>query len=124
MHNGGMATLEEVLEFYIRGGNFEVPPKEFGKVFSLVDLQLSAENREDLLNFLKSLTDDRVRYEKAPFDHPELVVPHGHTGNNVLITTTHALNDNFAADEYFTVPAVGAEGRGINPLHPFERYLQ
>ena len=76
------------------------------------------------VNFLKSLTDDRVRYEKAPFDHPELVVPPGHTGNNVLITTTHALNDNLAADEYFTVPAVGAERRGANPLHPFERYLQ
>ena len=124
MHNGGMASLEEVLEFYIRGGNFEVPPKEFGKVFSLVDLQLSSESREDLLNFLKSLTDDRVRYEKAPFDHPELAVPHGHAGNNVLITATHALGDNLAADEYFTVPAVGAEGRGVNPLHSFERYLQ
>ena len=124
MHNGGMATLDEVLEFYIRGGNFEVPPKEFGKVFSLVELRLSPEGREDLLNFLKRLTDDRVRYEKAPFDHPELTVPHGHTGTNALITVTHKLSETLAADDYIKIPAVGAEERGINPIHHFERYLQ
>jgi hypothetical protein len=27
--------------------------------------------------FLKSLTDDRVRFSKAPFDHPALSLPNG-----------------------------------------------
>jgi cytochrome c peroxidase len=118
MHNGGMATLEEVLEFYTRGGNFETPPKEFGRLFALVDLRLSPQSREDLLNFLKSLTDDRVRYEKAPFDHPELPVPHGHDGSS----KTNPLSDALAADEFIAIPAVGAAGR-TDALLPFESYL-
>ena len=118
MHNGGMATLEEVLEFYTRGGNFETPPKEFGKIFALVDLRLSPQRREDLLNFLKSLTDDRVRYEKAPFDHPELPVPHGHAASSEV----NPLSDVLAADEFIIIPAVGAEGRAT-ALLPFDDYL-
>ncbi|MDE2388935.1 MAG: cytochrome-c peroxidase [Betaproteobacteria bacterium] len=118
MHNGGMATLEEVLEFYTRGGNFETPPKEFGRLFSLTDLRLSPQRREDLLNFLKSLTDDRVRYEKAPFDHPELLVPHGHGESS----KTNPLSGALAADEFIALPAVGAEGR-TDALLPFENYL-
>lgn len=123
MHNGGMATLDEVLEFYIRGGNFETPPKEFAKIFALVDVRFSAEQREDLLNFLKTLTDDRVRFERAPFDHPELPVPHGHVGNNVAITEMNTISETLAADEFLLIPAVGAEGR-IEPLQAFDRYLK
>jgi hypothetical protein len=33
MHNGSMATLEEVVEFYARGGNFDSRSKQFGTVF-------------------------------------------------------------------------------------------
>ncbi len=123
MHNGGMATLDEVLEFYIRGGNFETPPKEFAKIFALVDVRFSTEQREDLLNFLKTLTDDRVRFERAPFDHPELIVLHGHVGNNVAITATNSLSEVLAADEFLLIPAVGAEGRQ-QPLQTFDRYLK
>lgn len=123
MHNGGMATLDEVLEFYIRGGNFEIPPKEFAKIFALVELRFSLQQRKDLLNFLRSLTDDRVRFEKAPFDHPELVIPHGHAGDNISITKTHALNGALAADKLLSIPAVGAEGR-TTALRAFHRYLQ
>ena len=43
-------------------------------------LGLSATEKAALVAFLKSLTDDRVRYEKAPFDHPSLKVPHGAQG--------------------------------------------
>ena len=31
--------------------------------------------------FLKALSDDSARYERAPFDHPELCVPVGHEGD-------------------------------------------
>ncbi len=123
MHNGGMATLDEVLEFYTRGGNFATPPKEFAKIFALVDLRLTPQKRKDLLNFLKSLTDDRVRYERAPFDHPEIRVPHGHVGDNSSITKSSPMNTALAADQFLFIPAVGAEGRA-KPLQPFDRFLQ
>lgn len=119
MHNGGMATLEEVLEFYIRGGNFITPPKEFGKVFSQPELRLSAERRADLLNFLKSLTDERVLYSRAPFDHPELRIPHGHGDS----TISNPISNSLAADQWLIIPAVGAEG-DARPIMPFERYLR
>jgi hypothetical protein len=123
MHNGGMATLDEVLAFYIRGGNFATPPKEFAKIFAQVDLRLAPQKRTDLLNFLKSLTDDRVRFEKAPFDHPELIIPHGHAGDNTIITKTHSMSSTLAADESLLIPAVGAAGR-TNALQAFDRYLK
>lgn len=37
---------------------------------------------------MKSLTDDRVRYEKAPFDHPEISVPHGHDGDQASVISS------------------------------------
>ncbi len=73
-HNGGMATLRQVVQFYNRGGNF--------CDFNLRDLNpnirplgLSAQQENQLVAFLVSLTDARVRYQLAPFDHPELRIP-------------------------------------------------
>ncbi len=123
MHNGGMATLKQVIEFYARGGNFETDPKEFSKVFDQTFI-LQEQAIEDLLNFLKSLTDERVRYEKAPFDHPELFVSHGHTGDNLAVNdASHINNSTLASDEILVIPAVGAEGR-TDPLQAFDTYLQ
>jgi hypothetical protein len=122
MHNGGMATLEQVIEFYTRGGNFPVPAVEFAKVFNQPFLTLP-QQLEDLLNFLKSLTDDRVRYEQAPFDHPELFVPHGHTGDSQIIADSSWLSEALAADEVLHIPAVGADGLD-QPVLPFEDYLE
>src|SRR5262249_4026174 len=42
-------------------------------------LGLSEADKNALVAFLVALTDDRVRYEKAPFDHPSLTVPNGPT---------------------------------------------
>lgn len=73
-HNGGMATLRQVVQFYNRGGNF--------CSFNLKDLDpnikplgLTDQQEEELVAFLASLTDPRVVYRQAPFDHPELRVP-------------------------------------------------
>ena len=58
--------------------------------------------------FLLALTDHRVKNELAPFDHPELIVPHGTNVSGVDIT--------------FRVPPVGAGGlpaAGLPPLQPF-----
>ena len=121
MHNGSMATLEQVVEFYTRGGNFTNDAKQVTRVFSLPKLALSEQNRQDLVEFLKTLTDDRVRYEKAPFDHPEILIPHGHEGDQVSVTP-HALYPNLAKDEFLLIPAVGATGTEV-PLQPFKHYL-
>ncbi|MCB1950224.1 MAG: cytochrome-c peroxidase, partial [Nitrosomonas sp.] len=70
-----------------------------------------------------SLTDERVRYERAPFDHPELLVSHGHAGDNLAILAESSLSTVLAADEILVIPAVGAEG-STEPLQPFEFYLE
>ncbi len=118
MHNGGMATLEQVIEFYARGGNFEHEAKELTLVFPLPRLQFSKRNRDDLIAFLKTLTDERVRYQKAPFDHPELIVPQGHV--KAEISDTDSVN--LAQDQTLELPAIGAEG-SADPLKPFAYYL-
>ena len=122
MHNGGMATLEQVIEFYARDGNFDMETKEPFKMFSQPTITLT-QTVEDILNFLKSLTDERVRYQKAPFDHPELFVSHGHIGDDHIIQETSVFSEALAADEVLWIPAVGAEG-SVKPLQPFEFYLE
>jgi hypothetical protein len=118
MHNGSMATLEEVVEFYTRGGNFNTQSKDFGFVFSQAALRFYPEKRASIVAFLKTLTDDRVRYERAPFDHPELIVPHGHTGDGWSAVGGNPLSAELAEDEFLVVPAVGAEGRDY-PISEF-----
>jgi cytochrome c peroxidase len=86
MHNGGMATLRQVLEFYNRHGDFRDhnlanfdPDLDF--IANPTDVpgpfRFSEQELLDLESFLRSLTDERVRREMAPFDHPELLVPNG-----------------------------------------------
>jgi len=121
MHNGGMVSLEQVIEFYARGGNFANDAQETTLVFPLPRLKFSAKNRKDLIAFLKTLTDDRVRYQRAPFDHPELVIPHGHSGDNIHVRP----NPNYsqlAQDDFLVLPAVGASG-SKTALQPFKHYL-
>lgn len=122
MHNGGMATLDQVIEFYARGGNYEVGAKPFGLIFPQTDLQTAAQAREDLIAFLKTLTDDRVRYRRAPFDHPEITVPSGHAGDHLLMRAGNALGSGLGTDLTETHPAVGADG-SVQPLKSFVEYL-
>jgi cytochrome c peroxidase len=78
-HNGGMMTLDDVIDFYTRGGNF--PAANAAQLDIAIDeigtLQNSPVKQAALVAFLKSLTDERVRNESAPFDHPEILVPNG-----------------------------------------------
>jgi len=125
-HNGGYGTLEQVIEFYNRGGNKRSTANGdttgYGGNTSNFDsdvmrLGLSDAEKAALVAFLKSLTDDRVRYEKAPFDHPSLKVPHGHKGDNTTVQSTDGVK---AIDEVVTVPAVGAAGL-TTPIKPFQQ---
>jgi cytochrome c peroxidase len=103
-HNGGMATLEQVVQFYNRGRDFNAAPG--------APLNLSQAQQDDLVAFLRdALTDPRVLYEKAPFDHPQLFVPHGHPGDHTGVTDSGNTNGfPMATDALVEIPAVGQNG--------------
>jgi hypothetical protein len=106
MHNGGMATLEQVMEFYSRGRS-DFDQTEGGTERGTI-LNLSPQQKADLIAFMKALTDERVLTKKAPFDHPSLVVPNGHPLNEHQVTSN--ANGN-AVDSILRIPAVGRRGR-------------
>jgi hypothetical protein len=121
-HNGGQATLMQVVEFYDRGGDFGLLRLENSNIDNLDPLiaAIGFTSREEkaLVAFLKALTDPRVDNEMAPFDHPSLAIPNGHIGdeNNV----TPYIGTLIATEDIEIIPAVGAEGRkplGLLPLH-------
>lgn len=67
MHNGRFATLEEVVDFYIRGGDHETETNDIDP------LDLTGQQRADLLAFLRRpLTDPRLAAGAPPFDRPTL----------------------------------------------------
>jgi cytochrome c peroxidase len=73
-HNGGVATLRQVVQFYNRGGNFcDFNSKDLDA--NIKPLDLTAKQERQLVAFMVSLTDPRVKYQTAPFDHPELRLP-------------------------------------------------
>jgi len=84
-------------------------------------LGLSRSDVDDIVAFMKALTDDRVRWEKAPFDHPSLTIPNGHVGDE------NKVNLNPAIEQTLLVPAVGAAGRqpkGLPALQTFDAGLK
>ncbi|NNJ46151.1 MAG: JDVT-CTERM domain-containing protein [Sulfurovum sp.] len=140
-HNGGESTLEDVIDFYFRGGNF----RTYDETLSHPIIGYSADRTEEspitglgvltgdlldsgpglddtdkasLVAFLKALTDERVLYRKAPFDHPQLFVPAGHVGDNISVETDE---NGQAKDILVEIPAVGAEGG--DPLPTFQQNL-
>ena len=140
-HNGGESTLEDVIDFYFRGGNF----RTFDETLSHPIIGYSADRTEEspitglgiltgdlldsgpglddadkasLVAFLKALTDERVLYRKAPFDHPQLFVPAGHIGDNIAVEIDE---NGQAKDILVEIPAVGAEGG--DPLPTFYENL-
>ena len=123
-HNGGYATLEQVVDFYNRGGNVQRTAtgdtSGYGKNNSnfaseVTPMGLNDSEKAALVAFLKSLTDDRVRYEKAPFDHPSLKIPNGHKGDTTTVQSTDGIK---ALDDFVALPAVGAAGQ-TTAIKPF-----
>lgn len=79
-HNGGKLTLRQVVDFYTRGGDFPMTnasDRDFNMVNMNVEVQSNLREAEKvaLVDFLLELTDDRNRFDRAPFDHPEVFVP-------------------------------------------------
>jgi hypothetical protein len=107
-HNGGQATLVQVVEFYDRQGDFsDLNVANLERNMAFIDLE--DEDEEPVIEFLLSLTDERVRQEQAPFDHPQLLAPDGGT----------------FADEQprIEAPAVGRGGRPAAGLPPVGTFL-
>jgi cytochrome c peroxidase len=105
-HTGGAATLEQVLEFYARNGDV---PAGGNLSNGFGNINLNQQDRARLVDFLKALTDDRVKFERAPFDHPSLCVPVGYQGTA-------------NAELFALVPAVGNTGNAV-PLQTFAEQL-
>jgi cytochrome c peroxidase len=104
-HNGSAATLEQVVDFYSRGGDFASDPSLSANI---VALNLSAAEKTQLVAFMKALSDDRVRYQKAPFDHPQLCVPNGaKTASGIVMAGLPVIE---AMDNMVEIPAVGRAG--------------
>lgn len=102
-HDGGKLTLRQVIDFYSRGGDvWPVVDRNGQELGGLHVLDLTEEEKDALVAFLGALTDDRVRYRRAPFDHPQIFVPDGQ----------EPVDDGSgrATDVMREIPAVGASG--------------
>jgi cytochrome c peroxidase len=126
-HNGGQATLEQVVDFYNRGGDGRgtdatnttgYKQNMTNRAPAIFPLGLTATDKANLVAFLKALTDDRVRWEQAPFDHPELRIPNGHPINENAVMPDNGQNKQQAQDDMLLIPAVGAAGRAPKKLPP------
>ncbi|GLI92855.1 cytochrome-c peroxidase [Methylocystis echinoides] len=113
-HNGGDLNLDQLMSFYNRGGNFPRFNKDDLDA-DIESLKLSDKDKSKIIAFMKALTDERVRRESAPFDHPELRIPSGHVGNASTVATAVAWDKLTARDDLITLPAVGASGGAGSP---------
>lgn len=115
-HNGDALTLRQTVEFYSRGGNVAPIKALDGTLIEPLGVPLLAPDEIDaIVAFLETLTDERVRFQRAPFDHPQIFVPNGHPGGP--FSTTDANGDGQADDVLIEIPAVGAAGS--DPIDAF-----
>lgn len=124
-HNGGTKTLFEVVQFYTRGGDFadenidDLDPD----IEPIGHLRGKPDRQRALAAFMLALTDERVRYARAPFDYPQLFVVNGHTGDDLACDDD---GDGRGLSDLVEIPAVGAGGKtdpietflGCDPLGP------
>jgi cytochrome c peroxidase len=114
-HNGSELTLRGVIEFYNRSGNFVPIQAREGTITGLHEgMNLNEPEKQALVAFLLSLTDERVRFQRAPFDHPQLFVPDGHVVSGAKLLEG---DKGQAKDSFMEIPAVGSSGG--SPLPKF-----
>ena len=116
-HNGKFTTLEEVVEFYNRGGDFDAPNIDRG---SIRVINFIPEHKAALLAFLKRpLTDPRVANETSPFDRPQLysesnrvpqITGSGLAGSNNQTPKAIAVEPPLVGNPSFTVAVSNALG--------------
>ncbi|MEW6380918.1 MAG: cytochrome c peroxidase [bacterium] len=120
-HNGGKATLRQVVDFYDRGGDFarfnilNLDP-------DIQELNLTEQEKEALVAFMLTLTDERVKFQKAPFDHPQLFVSNGQKGDGEKVignSDRYTRLGFMESDIILEIPAVGKNGSS----EPIQRFL-
>ncbi len=114
MHNGRFATLEAVIAFYSRGGDFNAP----NKAPQIVPQNFNPQETADLAAYLRRpLTDQRVVNETGPFERPTLYtesnrVPTlsgaGRAGTNGNVPAVMAVEPPIAGNPDFTVAVSNA----------------
>ncbi len=121
-HTGKFMTLEEVVDFYNRGGDFNGPNKD-----PLIrPLNLTQQQRDALVAFLKRpLTDTRVTNATGPFEHPTLYGGSARTpalfgaptaGTGSFVPRMVALSPAQVGNDRFTVGVEGGLGGGFSGL--------
>ncbi len=121
MHNGRIQTIEDVVEFYNRGGDFNAPNKDP----NVRPRNLTAQQKADLAAFMKRpLTDPRVVAGTPPFDRPALygesnripqIIGSGTAGAGGQIPNVIAIEPPLVGNPSFTVAVSNALG-GANAV--------
>lgn len=71
---------------------------------------LDDDDKAHLVAIMRAMTDERVRTQAAPFDHPQLFVPNGHPGDESEVIGLFGFDTYTAVDEFMEIPATGAAG--------------
>ncbi len=118
MHNGRLSSLEDVVAFYNRGGDFRNEPNFQANLVR--PRGLNGGQQADLVAFLRnSLTDNRVRLEQPPFDRPRLftesanvpvIIGIGVAGSNGIVPQPTAIEPPLVGNPGFTVAVSNALG--------------
>jgi len=135
-HNGGQATLRQVIDLYDRGADFhennvldlhpDIDSLLLIETTDPTDKDPTHHEKSNLVAFLLSLTDERVRNEQAPFDHPQLFIPDGSsvTKNGDIPKGNKIGKDGFRDAEIVKeIPPVGAGGLPAEGLPPIGKFL-
>lgn len=112
-HNGSQLTLEQVVEFYNRGGDFNTFGEEHQYMDADIDvIGLTTQDKIDLVDFLRNaLTDPRTVNQSAPFDHPQLFDANGGVqGANGYPVQNDPDHPGRAKENFMEIPATGANG--------------
>ena len=108
-HTGRFAAVEDVVEFYNRGGDFVAPNIDQ----RIRPLNLTVAQRAALTAFLKRpLTDQRVAQELPPFDRPKLytestfvptITGNGRVGGAAIVPNAIALEPPIVGNPSFAI---------------------
>ncbi|MBK6751361.1 MAG: VCBS repeat-containing protein [Acidobacteria bacterium] len=116
-HNGQFTTLEQVVAFYNRGGDFNAPNKPLNLIRPL---GLNGQQQADLVAFLRRpMTDIRVNAETGAFDRPALymgssrmpaITGTGRSGSGGFTPQIKAISPPLVGNPNFVVSVSGAIG--------------
>lgn len=110
MHTGGYADLFQTINNYHRGGDFgrENMPNTSPDVALAGGMTIF--QKRDLVQLMIEMTDPRVENQSAPFDHPQIVIPIGHTVKANTPGTLINSGNGTAQSNFLTIPATGRNG--------------